>query len=121
MVNFDYLQSIGGEQLSQSCPSLLYLILDADRVAPDDEEMLDQLTEWIEEYLPYATKLDCLTIRFYPQLSQTPCHEIDFSDMITSVFAASKKLTHVIVTFLGYTAKYVCKREPGRDWYIVDV
>jgi len=82
--------------------------------------MIDYLTDWIEEYLSYARTLECLTIRFHPALSVTPCQQIDFSDMITTIFAASSKLHHVIITFRGFKAKYVCKMVPGQDWYIVN-
>lgn len=82
--------------------------------------MVDELTEWIEEYLSYAKDLDCLIVRFYPTLSNIPCQEIDFSDMITSIFAASVNLKHVIVLFNGVKAKYVCRQLPGQDWYIVN-
>jgi hypothetical protein len=82
--------------------------------------MLGDLTEFIEEYLSYMKVLSRLTIRFFPALSRIPCQELDFSDMITSIFAASTKLHHVIITFYGYKAKYVCEKTPGHDWYIVN-
>lgn len=82
--------------------------------------MLDELTAWIEEYLSYARTLTCLTVRFFPVLSQVPCQELDFSDMITSIFAASPALRHVVVAFYAFKARYVCRRLPGDDWYIVN-
>lgn len=82
--------------------------------------MLGDLTEFIEEYLSYTKVLSRLTIRFFPGLSRIPCQELDFSDMITSIFAASTRLRHVIITFYGYKAKYVCEKIPGHDWYIVN-
>ena len=82
--------------------------------------MIDELTEWIEEYLAHAKDLNCLNIRFYPQLSSVPCQELDFSNMITSIFAASTRLNHVIITFFAYKAKYMCKRLRGQDWYIAN-
>jgi hypothetical protein len=83
-------------------------------------QMIDELTEWIEEFLSYTKHLECLTIRFYPSLSVTQCQAIDFSDLVTSIFAASPHLKHVIITFYGLRARYVCRRVPGRDWYIVN-
>ncbi|PPQ67983.1 hypothetical protein CVT25_000463 [Psilocybe cyanescens] len=120
MLNFTYLQAVARDQLAQLTPNLVTFTIDADGVKPDDHEMVDELTEWIEEYLSYAKDLECLIIRFYPALSNTPCQELDFSDMITSVFAASVKLKHVIVAFYGFKTKYVCKQLPGQDWYIVN-
>lgn len=83
--------------------------------------MMYELMEWIEEFLTYMKHLGCLTIRFYPSLSVTPCQGIDFSDFVTSIFAASARLKHVIITFCGLRARYVCRQVPGRDWYIVNV
>ena len=83
--------------------------------------MMYELMEWIEEFLTYMKHLGCLTIRFYPSLSVTPCQGIDFSDFVTSIFAASARLKHVIITFYGLRARYVCRQVPGRDWYIVNV
>ncbi|KDR82619.1 hypothetical protein GALMADRAFT_238029 [Galerina marginata CBS 339.88] len=120
MLNFTYLQVVGCEQLALSAPKLVNFTIDADRVKPDDDEMVDELTAWIEEYLSYAKYLTCLAIRFHPLLSARPCQELDFSDMITSIFAGSAKLVHVIITFYGLKAKYVCKQAPGQDWYIVN-
>ncbi|KAF8967123.1 hypothetical protein BDZ97DRAFT_567870 [Flammula alnicola] len=120
MLNFSYLQYVGCELLAQATPNLAKLTIDADGVKPDDEEVLDELTEWIEEYLSYAKNLDSLSIRFFPVLSRVPCQELDFCDMITSIFAASTKLRHVIITFYAYKAKYVCKKIPGHDWFIVN-
>jgi hypothetical protein len=102
-------------------PYLAFFTIDADDVKPDEEEMLDELTEWIEESLSLMKHLECLTIRFYPSLSATPCQGIDFSDFVTSVFAASPHLKHVIITFYGLRARYICRQVPGRDWYIVNV
>ena len=82
--------------------------------------MVDELTEWIEEFLSYMKHLEWLTIQFYPSLSATLCQAIDFSDFITSIFAASSHLKHVIITFYGLRARYVCKQVPGGDWYIVN-
>lgn len=83
-------------------------------------KMVNELTDWIEEYLCYAKDLSCLVILFHPVLSVTPCQEIDFSEMVTSIFAASVKLIHVVILFKGLKAKYVCKQLPGQDWYIVN-
>ncbi|KAH9480581.1 hypothetical protein JR316_0007181 [Psilocybe cubensis] len=120
MLNFTYLQTLAPDQLAEFTPNLKSFTIDADAIKPDDYEMVDQLTEWIEEYLSYAKHLNCLIIRFYPALSSVPCQEIDFSDMITSIFAASVHLEHVIVLFNGVKAKYVCRQPPGQDWYIVN-
>lgn len=137
-VNFGYLQTLESGDLSESTPNLVNLSIDADNVKPDDEDvrelsifpigfhlfyfgqMIDELTEWIEEYLSHAKNLKYLNIRFYPEKSTVPCQELDFSDMITSIFAASTRLSHIIITFYGYKAKYVCKRLHGYDWYIVN-
>ena len=135
MLNFRFLQTIAPALLAESTPTLLQLTVDADGVKPDDDEvrctyiatphtnppqMLDELTAWIEEYLPYARAVTYLTVRFFPVLSQVPCQELDFSDMITSIFAASPALRHVVVAFYAFKAKYVCRRLPGDDWYIVN-
>jgi hypothetical protein len=82
--------------------------------------MIDELTEWIEEYLSHAKGLERLNIRFYPQLSTVPCQDLDFSNMVTSIFAASTRLSYVIITFSSYKAKYVCKRLQGETWYIAN-
>jgi len=82
--------------------------------------MMDELTEWIEEFLSNMKHLGSLTIRFYPSLSATPCQSIDFSDFVTSIFAASLHLKYVIITFYSLRARYICKQVPGRDWYIVN-
>jgi len=82
--------------------------------------MIHELTEWIQEYLSHAKDLKCLNIRFYPQLSIVPCQELDFSNMITDIFAASTRLSYVIITFKAYKAKYVCKRLQGHDWCIIN-
>ena len=82
--------------------------------------MIDEFTEWIEEFLSYMKHLECLAIRFYPSLSVTQCQAIDFSDFVTSIFAASPRLKHVTITFYGLRARYICKQVPGRDWYIVN-
>ena len=82
--------------------------------------MIDELTEWIEEFLSYMKHLESLAIRFYPSLSVTQCQAIDFSDFVTSIFAASPRLKHVIITFYGLRARYICKQVPGKDWYIVN-
>jgi hypothetical protein len=137
MLNFGYLQTLEFGDLSESTPNLVNLSIDADNVKPDDEDvrdlsishrpsliyfgqMIDELTEWIEEYLSHAKDLKCLNIRFYPQRSIVPCQELDFSNMITSIFAASTRLSHIIITFFAYKAKYVCKRLQGYDWCIVN-
>ncbi|KAF9485906.1 hypothetical protein BDN70DRAFT_465897 [Pholiota conissans] len=120
MVNYRYLESIGCEILALAAPNLLTLTLDLDHIKPDDDEMLDDLIEYMEEYLSYAKSLGRLIIRFYPSLSRIPCQELDFSDMITSIFAASVKLRFVVIAFFGFKAKYVCERLPGHDWYIVN-
>ena len=82
--------------------------------------MIDELTEWIEEFLSYMKHLECLTIRFYPSLSVIQCQTIDFSDFVTGIFASSPHLKHVIITFYGLRARYVCKQVHGGDWYIVN-
>ena len=84
--------------------------------------MIGELTEWIEESLSYMKHLECLAIRFYPSLTctSTRCQTIDFSDFVTSIFAASPRLKNVIITFYGLRARYICKQVPGRDWYIVN-
>ncbi|KAF4617140.1 hypothetical protein D9613_005984 [Agrocybe pediades] len=120
MLNYKYLLGVGCEELALSTPNLVDFTIDADGVSPDDPEMIDYLLDWIEEYLSYTWKLDCLTIRFHPNLSSIPCRQIDFSDMITSIFAASSRLRHVIITFYGVKARYVCRMVPGKDWYIVN-
>lgn len=120
MLNFAYLQTLEFGDFSESTPNLVSLSIDADNVKPDDEDMIDELTEWIEEYMAHAKDLKCLTVRFYPQNSVLPCQELDFSNMITSIFASSTRLSHVIITFYGYKAKYVCKRLQGHDWCILN-
>ena len=82
--------------------------------------MVNELTDWVEVYLSYAKNLSWLVLTFYPELSVVPCQELDFSEMVTRIFAASVNLTHVVILFNGRKLRYICKQVPGQDWYIVN-
>ncbi|KAF5321385.1 hypothetical protein D9619_000713 [Psilocybe cf. subviscida] len=120
MLNYSYLKFVGCDALAEALPGLSNLFIDADTIRPDDEESLNELIEWIEEYLSYTKDLEYLNVRFFPMLSATPCQELDFSTMITSIFSRSTSLLFVIISFYSLKAKYVCKRIAGQDWCIVN-
>jgi len=120
MLNYSYLDYVGCNSFAHAVPWLSNLFIDADTIRPDDEESLTELIEWVEEYLAYAKHLQYFNVRFFPNLSDTPCQELDFSTLITSLFSRSKSLLYVIISFYAVKAKYVCKRAEGADWCIVN-
>ncbi|KAF8890033.1 hypothetical protein CPB84DRAFT_1785230 [Gymnopilus junonius] len=105
-INFTYLQTIGCEQVAQAAPKLVTLTIDADAVKPDDYEMVNELTDWIEEYLSYAKDLSCLVIVFHP--------------MVTSIFNASVRLSMSSFYFIVLEQSMFVNGCPGQDWYIVN-
>lgn len=74
----------------------------------------------MEQLVSQQRNLHCFTMRFHPERSIIRCQDIDFTPFVTKVFEASSSLQYVVIAFQRISARYTCKRMPGRDWFICD-
>ncbi|PPR00445.1 hypothetical protein CVT24_004506 [Panaeolus cyanescens] len=100
-------------------PSVTIMALDADTVIADDPDEISSLTDAIESFVYHNPQLTHLSIQFF-HFPAYRVQNLDYSEMITSIFAASDPLAYVTLTFNNHRLKYICKRTDGRNWLIVN-